>query len=147
MLDSIFEEDYDGTDRNFTVLKFYDVNGNEITDQPTLDTDCVETVIDWMPTYDYALVGGSGDTYDNLSSDVRLYVVAVPDIPAPTGSKVMINGANFRYMSNKEIIVDGKAAKHMSYDAVYATNKLRFIIKHGAGEKFNFALTCSFYKL
>lgn len=134
MLGSIHNEKYDGTDWGDATIKFYDVSDVELTIQGDIDTDCVKTVVDWEPLYDFDLIGGSIHTLVPCSSEFRLYCVAVPDIPEGSGgSKVMINGINMNFQDMIE--VDGRTSKHMVYDATNHTNKMRKIIKHDAGKK------------
>lgn len=67
------------------------------------------------------------------SSDVRMWSIIVPDVPANLGgSKVVINAANYKI--NQTINVDlTSARRRFNYNATYHTNKIRFIFKHDEG--------------
>jgi len=135
VLASTHNEDPFGSDWGDATIKFYDVSDVELTTQGTCDTDCVKTVFDWEPLYDYDLIGGEVSVLLAPTVDMRMYCVGVPDVPANLGgSKIMINGINLRFVPHT-IKIDGRTSKHMTYDATYHTNKMRKIIKHPAGTK------------
>jgi len=69
------------------------------------------------------------------SSDARVAVIGVPDVPAQMGgSKQFVQNINLKLLPITEgINADGRAAKWLKYDANLHTNKLRFIIYHAAG--------------
>jgi hypothetical protein len=153
-LDSVYCKSYDNTDRGFVSVKFYkDDNGSEVeitgTDlnQAFLDANCIRTDVEWEPTHDYEIVGGMISTYDNLVNDFRVWVVAVPDIPAPNGSKEMCGGVNLRYYEPKhQLSVDGKVTKTLKFDTNYHTNKLKFVLRHQSGEKCNLQVVLDLFK-
>jgi hypothetical protein len=111
---------------------FFDASNNPLSDD--LST-CVKTVIDFEPPVNYYIIGGQIRCADTVSSDVRVHVVAVPDVPANYGgSKVMVQNVNLRYISALEKIdADGRVGKPLTYDPVHHTNKLRFILYHSPG--------------
>lgn len=145
---SLYNKNIDGNDLNEAVVKFYDINGDELSTQGSCDTDCVKTVFTFEPTWDYEIIGGTIKTYDDVIENVRVWVVAVPDIPAQYGgSKVMIQGVNLKFIDpNNGIVADGRASKYMTYSAVYHTSKLQAVVKHPAGHKASMMVAFEMYK-
>ena len=141
----------DGTDRSGISMKIYNASDVEITTPGLLGANlatAVKTVIDLEPAYDYELIGGTLRTLTDILSDMRLWIIAVPDISAASGgSKEMAGGVNLRYLSpGNEYHVDGRVSKSLTYSATYHTNKLRFILKYPAGEVETIAVTVEMYK-
>ena len=155
-LGSIYSKNYLGNDFSFTTLKFYEL-ANEVESQITgdnlnqsyLDSNCIKTVIDWEPTFDYEIIGGHLLHYDTVTSDIHLWVIGVPDVPyAYGGTKQMIAGINLKYIEPKNpLIINGRASKRLSYNATYHTNKLQFMWRHSVGYKLNLQAIMEFYKL
>jgi hypothetical protein len=146
LLSSGVSLNYDNSNRNDLTLKFYDSSMTELTTQPTIDSSCVVTVFDFEPLFDYEIIGGFVTIAETPTSDVRMWVIGVPDIPASYGgSKIMANGPNFRF--TQTVKTDGRVAKRMTYDAAYHTNKLRFIVRHPIAERHNFMLNLEYYKV
>lgn len=135
-LSSLYNKDESGTDLGFATIKYYNSSDVELTagTQSELDSNCVKTVVDWEPDHDFEIVGGALEQVSAPASDVRLYVVAVPDLTVAQGGSVPFvqGGLNLRHLS-KELDIDGKAPKLMAYDATYHTNKFRIIAKHNTG--------------
>lgn len=146
LLNSLVSLHRDGTSRGDATIKFFNASDVELTDQTTMDSTCTKTVFEFEPSYDYEIIGGFVSIADQPVNDVRMWVVAVPDVPAAYGgSKVMANGPNFKFKTMIE--TDGRVAKRLSYDATNHTNKLQFVIKHTAGEQHNLMLNLEFYKV
>jgi hypothetical protein len=131
---SFYSKQKDGTDRTGIGIKFYDVNETEITSSEN-EANCVKTVVTFEPTYDYEVIGGQLQQIDKPVTDIRVWVIAVPDVPyAYGGSREMIGGVNLKFIDpTDKIYADGRVAKLMSYSATYHTNKLEFTLKHEAG--------------
>ena len=148
VLGSIYHKDVDGTDLGETTIKFYDNVDTEITTQGTADTDCVKTVLEFEPTYDYEIIGGTIKTEDAVTSDYRVWVIAVPDLtPAQGGTKVMVENINLKFVDpNNGVEADGRASKLMTYDATYHTNKLQVTVKHPTGGKKKILLALELYR-
>lgn len=148
--DSIYSKLADGTDRAGTTLKAY--NGTiEVTTAGLLNANYAtidKTVVDIELPYDFEIIGGSLRTTSDLTSDIRLWIIAVPDIPAGSGgSKEMSGGVNLNFLApNNEYKVDGRVAKYMTYNATYHTNKLRFIFKYDAGVNKAISLVLELYR-
>jgi hypothetical protein len=133
-LESLYSKQKDGTDRTGIVLKFYDINGTEITSSEN-EVNCVKTVVTFEPTYDYEVIGGQLQQIDKPTTDIRVWVIAVPDVPySMGGSREMIGGVNLKFIDpTDKIYADGRVAKLMSYSSTYHSNKLEFTLKHDAG--------------
>lgn len=131
------------------VVKFYDANGEELTEQLDITADCVRTVLDIEPPYDYYLIGGLVKIAETPESDVRLSVIGVPDYPAPAGSKIMVQNVNMRFIGKDDKVeADGRASKGLLYNnPVPHTNKLRLMITHPAGQKHKFMLALEVFKV
>jgi len=134
-LNSGYEKYLDGTDRNFLTMKFYNASDEELTTQQDIDSGCVKTVVDWEPTHDFEIIAGSFRQSSAPSSDVRVWVVGVPDIPPAYGGSVCFCcGLNLMYYgANEGGSIDGRTAKKLVYDSENHTSKMRFILRHGAG--------------
>jgi hypothetical protein len=148
---SLYSKKADGSDFGFLTLKlFKDVNSSmvECTDQADADANCVMTQIDWEPTHDFEIVGGAFKQLSIPSDDVRLWVVAVPDVPAQYGgSKLFASSVNLKFMGLEEgVKVDGRAPKFMPYSATYHSNKIRIILKHSAGFKHRAMMIIEIFK-
>jgi len=148
VLSSVYHKDFNLNDLNYTTLELLDDEDAEITVQATADTDCVTTVLCFEPPWDYEVVGGTIKTADSVSVDLRVWVVAVPDIPAYLGgSKVMVENVNLRFIDpNNGIEADGRACKFLKYDVNYHTNKLKLIFRHPAGHKEKIMIAFELFK-
>ncbi len=151
---SLYSKLADGTNRPGITLKFLDANDNEITQEGLLEINestIIKTVIDFEPTYDYEVIGGQLRIEQDITSaqDCRLWIIAVPDVPAEAGgSKEMTGGINLRFLAPQNSFeVDGRVSKFLQYSPVYHTNKLRFMFKHTAGLKVWIHLTLELYRL
>lgn len=142
-LNSIHEKDYTNADIGWSSLKFYDVNGSELTTQGALDTDCVRTDLLWMPTVDCAIKGGYVAQMEVPSDNLYVWALGA-DIDAGYGipPKVFLDGGlNMAYLDARwPIGMDGVSATvlyytHAQLGSGKGTNRLRFIFRHPAGFK------------
>ncbi len=102
--------------------------------------------MDWEPTYNFELIGGSAGILNIPTNDVRVWCVGVPDLtPAQGGTKVMVSGINFRFKDF--ITLDGRVVKRMTYSPTYHSNKMRKIVTHEAGEKHRIEIVWEHYKV
>ena len=147
-IDSLYHKDVAGTDLSQCTVKYYDASNVELTTQGTCDTDCVKTVFSFEPAWDYEIIGGTIKTVGAVTENVRVWVIAVPDIPAIYGgSKVMVQSVNLKFIDpNNGIEADGRASKYMTYSATYHTNKLQLILKHPAGHQEDIMMAFEVYK-
>jgi len=147
-IDSIYHKDVDGNDTDGWIVKYYDSNNTELTAQGSCDTDCVKTVMTWEPPYDYEIIGGTIKTYNDVTENVRVWVIGVPDVSAQYGgSKVMVQCVNLKFIDpNNGISADGRVCKYMTYSATYHTNKIQVVLKHPAGHKEDIMVAFEVYK-
>jgi len=137
----------DNTDWSDVSLKFYNASNTELTTQGDCDTDCVKTVMDWEPTFNYDLIGGELITlttptdYDN---ECRFWVVVAPDIAQAYGGSInLIDNRVVRSASS--IKADGRRVKTMYYSSTYHTNKFRIILRHQAGQQVGLIMIYEYY--
>jgi hypothetical protein len=148
---SLYSKYVDGTNRGEFTVKCYNADDVEVTTPGLLNANLatiVKTVVDFEPPYDYEVIGGYLRTLTSIDQDMRLWIIAVPDIPANYGgSKEMCCGINLRYLSPGNVYeVDGRVSKFLKYDATYHTNKVRLIFKHVAGMTENLSIVLEIYK-
>lgn len=147
VLSSDYNKKYDGSNYDDTNIYLYNSADELITEQSVADTDCVKTVFEYEPKFDIELIGGAVSTTSIPTNDLRVWFIAVPDIPAAFGgTKIMIDGINLKYNSNKEMNFDGRVAKTLTYDATNHTNKFHIISKHEAGYKLKVFIMLEYYR-
>lgn len=138
-LNSIYSKNSTGDDLGYATIKCYNAEGTLLLNQEDCDAHAVRTVVDWEPTHDYEIVGGSFKQMSKPSENVRLWILGVPDVPAVSGgSKEFVSSVNLRYISGEAeggVRSDGRTPKYMTYNALYHTNKFRMILVHPAGYK------------
>lgn len=136
LLGGIVNEGPDGDDLGLTSIKFYNSSDVELTTQLSITLGCVKTVIDWEPDFDYEIIGGSFYQANVPATDVRMWVIAAPDIAAEYGGSVhfLHGGVNLKMIgSNQSINTDGRTSKKIKYVEGTGSTKLRTIIKHSIG--------------
>lgn len=154
----------DGTDYGDGTIKFYDGSGNELSFQQTghesetseqfqtrLDTDCIKTIVDWYATYDFDIIGGTLEIVQPPAYPSRAYIwtVVAPDIPAFLGGSVPYFAGGLPlhfYVNTNRLTFDGRGVKTFTYDPVYASNKIRFTIKHEAGAQIGVNIVLDHFK-
>lgn len=148
VLNSLYHKDADGNNLGQATVKYYNSSDVELTTQGDCDTSCVKTVLDFEPSFDYEIIGGTIKSLNAITNDYRIWVVAVPDLTAAQGgSKVMVENVNLKFVDpNNGVEADGRASKYMTYDATYHTNKLRLTVKHPAGGKEKLMIAFELYK-
>jgi len=117
----------------------------------TTNANAVQTWIDWMPNYSYEVRGGQVFVPTTLTGDVdawELHVIGAPDIPSSYGG-------NVPFVSNPHLkwCLGGVVDEDCSLDPATVTyypgmpaNKIRFIIKHPAGEQVGFQIRLQIFK-
>jgi hypothetical protein len=156
-LSSLYSKKDTGADFNFSTVKYYElissaetlITGANAADQGYLTANCIKTVIDWEPTFDYDIIGGEIRFSDTITQDVRLWVTAVPDLPSSMGGskELLTGGRNLKFIQPKSTInLDGRTAKRLSYNASYHTNKLRYAFRHDVGAAYSIEIALQFYK-
>lgn len=132
-------------DWNDTTMKLYDISGSLVTD-PALSGSVVKTIIDFMPHYNYEIVGGFMDIptaiKDGNTDQWFISGIGVPDLPPQMyGSVPYISEVNIEAITTQRVMSDGRAISYLPYNyGGYPTNKLRFIIKHPAGAQQRFQI-------
>lgn len=149
---SLYCKNVSGNDIAGLTCKIYDEINTEITtaglDNINL-TNCIKTVLDFEPTFDYEMIGGSLRINGNPATDVRLWIIGAPDIPAIYGgSKEFASGVNLKFMApDSSFDIDGRVTKYVTYNATDHRGKLRVILKHPAGTQINLQITIHTYRL
>lgn len=148
---SLWSKTSDGTDRPGITLKFYDSNNQEITQEgigQINETTIIRSVVDFEPEFDYEVIGGTLRIGSDIAFDCRLWIIAVPDIPANMGgSKEMAGGINLKFLAPQQLMeVDGRVSKYLTYSPTLHTNKLRFIFEHQAGSKVDIHINVELYR-
>lgn len=149
--DTLYSKTHDDVSRSWITMKAYNASDVEVTTPGIANVNyatIVKTVIDFEPTYDYEIIGGFIRTINDINQDIRLWIIAVPDVPAQYGgSKEMVGGLNLNYMKPENIyFVDGRVTKLLAYNATNHTNKLRFILKYPAGAFESISINIELYK-
>ena len=148
-LNGVYNKDFNENDLGYATIKFYDDQDVELTLQGDIDTDCVKTVVDFEIGHDFEVIGGTFKQTVAPTSNVRLWIIAAPDIPKVMGGTVEFTqgGLNLKRLgANSQIELDGKTAKMMAYDATYHTSKFRFVVRHGAGSKHPLFMSFKLFK-
>lgn len=148
---SMFCQMSDGTNIPWVSCKIYDANNNEITTAGVLNANlnqCVKTVIDFEPTFDFEIIGGDLRINSNPSQDIRLWIVGAPDIPANLGgSKEFTSGINLKFLApDSSFEIDGRVTKFLSYNASTHQGKMRILLKHPAGTQVNLQVVVQLYR-
>lgn len=135
---------------NFVSMKFYKADGTEITTglQADLDLHCVKTVVIWEPDHSIEVISGSVMNYERPLQDIYLSAVVAPHIPASSGgTKVFVNNLNLKYVPVGTLLrTDGRASKHIAYDATYFSHRWHFNLYHPTGFQHELQLLVEFYK-
>ena len=135
------------SDLGHTTVKLYDSGGTEIT--PGDEANTCTTVVDWMPLFDYEIVGAKLRHATAPTTDMRLWVIAVPDVTYANGGSIPFGqgGINLKHVKDGgEFNTDGRASKYMTYNATYKTNKFRLILKHAAGTSYTGMMVWEIFK-
>lgn len=132
-LNAVTDLDHANNDWGFCTTKLYKANGDLITLEEDLPY-CVKTVVDWEPTFNFDIIGGYAFQYSVPSTDIRVSIMGVPDIPANLGgSKVFMTGLNLKHLGTAGMSLDGRTPKSLVYSEINHTSKIRFIFWHDAG--------------
>lgn len=137
--DSLAFINCDGSLDPTAVVRCFDSANTLLLTQEERDISCVKTIIDWMPTSDFEIVGGEFRVLGDCA-DTRLWIMAVPDYPyAYGGQRVLAKNiaCRFDYLFK----CDGRNRKKLSYNGGAGTNKVRVIVRHTAGLRLDSQLT------
>jgi hypothetical protein len=149
---SVYCKDSAGNDIAGITCKIYDANNDEITVAGIGGinlTQCVKTVLDFEPAFDFEMIGGALRINSNPASDIRLWVIGAPDIPAMYGgSKEFASGINLKFMApDSSFEIDGRVTKYVTYSASTHSGKIRILLKHPAGTQVNMQFVIHTYRL
>lgn len=149
---TLYCKDVSGTDIPGVSCKIYNENGTEITTAGLSNSNlafCVKTVLDIEFPFDIELIGGTIRVHSNPVSDLKLWVVGAPDIPAIYGgSKEFASGINLKFLApDNAFDIDGVVTKYLTYNAVTHTGKIRLIFKHPQGLTVNLQAVIRLYRL
>jgi hypothetical protein len=142
---TLFSQDHKGNDYTFVQYTMYD-NTNAIT---LTDANCVKTVIDFMPPWNYELVGGMMWHKNTPTENVYAYLIAMPDLDPSIGGQHEMCGGGFNLAflgDNQNFGIDGKAPKELPYNGGIGTNKLRCEFHHPAGFEHDIMFQLRYYK-
>lgn len=148
---TLFCQDSLGVAIPWITAKIYDGSDVEITTAGLLNANlntCVKTVIDFEPPFNFEIIGGSLRINSNPSQDVRLWIVAAPDIPVGSGgSKEFGSGINLKFLAaDNSWDIDGRVAKAVTYDPIYHSGKIRILLKHPAGLQVNLMFVVQLFR-
>lgn len=145
-INSFFNQDELGNDLTFVTMKLYDSEDQLITEQ-TNETNAVKTVIEWEPNHTFEIIAGKFLQTLPPTQDVRLWIIAVPDIPKEYGGdKDFIQGGiNLKYFSNV-LSADGRVAKKLEYIEGLKLTKIQIVVKHSAGYQHSGQLLFEIFK-
>ena len=136
------------TDADFgdMTLALYQPDGNGGWISAT-DGYATKTVIDWVPHYNYEIIGGTIDIpailKDSTTDQWYVSAIGVPDYPPAYGGQVpYISEVNLEAATTNRVDSDGRAVSYMAYNygGMPNTNKMRFIFKHPAGAQQRFQI-------
>jgi len=147
------QDNYDNTDwqeQDYGDVTYImkDVNGNTTTNNSLAK----ETWIDWEPTFDYEILGGTFFVPNTLSGDNddawEIHVIGAPDLSAQYGGSLhLIANPRIKWLKGQNFGIDSSMNPAMlNYDATYHTNKIRAIIKHPVGAQTEFQLNLKVFK-
>jgi len=154
--DSLVEKMISNMDIGYSTISFFKYQLDMNDDPTNVLISCMQdmaqvTQVDFSPPYDYEIIGGEIRLNNKPIQDTYLYVIAVPDIPAPDGSKSMVQNCNLKFYGHGDpVMADGKVVKNLLYQTEGVpdgwTNKLRFYIKHHQGTKLELQCEIEMFK-
>lgn len=149
---SVYAKDAAGNDIPGITCKIYDEANAEITVAGLLNANlntCTKTVLDFEPAFDFEMIGGSLRINNNPSTDIRLWIIGAPDIPAMYGgSKEFASGINLKFMApDASFEIDGRVTKYVTYNPTTHQGKIRLILKHPPGTQVNLQFVIQVYRL
>lgn len=144
-LGSVYNKNESEADLGFTTIKFYDSNNAELTEQAAIDSNCVKTVVTWMPTHDYEIIAAKVFQTTTPNTDVRFWVVGLPGI---ANIRFAQGGINLRFLGlGAAVDTDGRSSKYLKYNnPIPGTNKFQVVLIHNAGLQHKVAMLWEIYK-
>lgn len=140
-LNSIHDKDWTDTDFGWGSLKFYDSQGNELTNQTAITLSCVRTDFEWMPDVDFMIKGGRVAQKSTPLANFYVWVQAavLDEQYGGPQSTFCDGGINMCYVDGKTYVgLDGVSGTVLYYEHPQlgpgaGTNKIRFICRHATG--------------
>lgn len=154
---SLYSKKANGTNIGFVTYRHFElvssvetlITGANALDQAYLTANAIRTDIIWEPTHDIDVISGEIRFETPITSDIRVWVVVVPDVPAIYGGskELLTGGRNLRFVREKiPFFLEGRAVKHLTYSATYHTNKFQVVFRHGAGVTATFGMVIGIYR-
>lgn len=142
-LNGFYFKDKAGSDLAGITFKLYDANNVETNDGAL----AVKTVLLWQPPFDIEIFGVRIYQAQAPTQDVRFWITAAPHIPSNYGGDIRFtNGGHNLKLLPEYVQLDGKTAKRVNHDPVYASNRFEVIVKHPAGYAHNFGFMVEMYR-
>lgn len=128
-------------------FKLYDASKNEITLQAN-EGNAVLTAIEFeLQNESIELIAGRLLQSTKPTTNMRLFVTAVPDVPyAYGGQKQMVRGINLKLLDQNALDSNGRASKYLTFDATNHTSKLGIYLAHDAGVKHELNVIMDMYR-
>lgn len=152
LVNSIYCEDHLGNKENQHYCKFYDINGDELTNQSEIDTSCVKSVFTIIPGIDYEVVSGEIHQYERPTTNVRVHTLIglIDNNGNAISTKPFVRNLNLKFKdTNKTIMTDGRAPKLLRKNfkgAPFDANQLQIIFYHEPGIKHEFMIELEYYR-
>jgi hypothetical protein len=147
----IYCENYNGQIESQHYAKFYDVDGNEITEEAGMG-NCVKSVFTIIPSIDYEVVCGEIHQYERPTNNMRLHSIIGAFMPdgTPLSVKEFVRNLNMKFKDKaKAIVTDGRAPKLLkkSYAGLpFDANQIQIVINHEAGIKHELMIELEYYR-
>lgn len=125
---SLYNCDKNQVDLGFSTISFYDQNDVVLVDQESIAASCVKTVVDWQPTFDYAMLEIHFHQETAPTASVRVWAIG-----APSSVNLALNngGADISLFDIETVVASVKQNPTVArYVNGLDTNKLRFIFRH-----------------
>lgn len=110
---------------------------------------CVRTVIDFMPTFDYELIGGALWSKSAPLTTIKAWMTIAPGISSSLGGnhEIATGGFDISYIGgDKNLSLDGKAPKELKYNSGAGSNKIRGDFYHAAGTAHEIMIQLRYFK-
>jgi hypothetical protein len=134
-------------DSGDVTVKCYDALGVEVTTAPY--SSAVKTFVDFEPTYNYEIIGGTlyapSSLFEGTTNEWFAACVGLPDIPSQYGGDVdFVNKINLEAFDGL-VRINARATSYLPHDANTHTGKVRTIIFHPAGAITRFQMALEIY--
>jgi hypothetical protein len=151
LLDSCYCEDHNGNRESQHYAKFYDSNGDEITDNLDMG-DCVKSVFTIIPSIDYEIVSGEIHQFERPTGNLRLHSLIGAFMPdgTPISVKEFVRNLNLKFKDKaKAIVTDGRSPKLLKKeyaDLPFDANQIQIVVNHDAGVRHQIMVELEYYR-